>query len=429
MIGHMTDKNLWTASATNRPDTTPLAANIATDVAIIGGGFTGLSAALHLAEAGVDVALLEGREIGHGGSGRNVGLVNAGMWLRPDDVVSTLGATIGNRLLRELGEGPALIYRLVEKHTMDCEAVRAGTLHMAVGQKGALEIAIRAAQWQKRGSPVELLNADAAKRLTGAEGFTGALLDRRAGTIQPLAYAHGLAGAAMKSGAKLFTDSPVISASRIGTDWRLITKRGEVRAKKIIMAGNDYATPIAGVGWHGHVARLTLLPYFQFATKPLSPALLARILPEEHGAWDTGLVMNSFRRDKAGRLIFGSIGSLSAMAAGTHRAFALRSLKAMFPYLGKIEFDHWWDGKIGMTANNLPSFHQPDDTVWSITGYNGRGISPGTVFGRALAGVAMGNMDAMPLPLEPITPDPMRSVKSLFYHVGSQAKHWLDRRI
>ena len=97
--------------------------------------------------------------------------------------------------------------------------------------------------------------------------------------------------------------------------------------------------------------------------------------------------------------------------------------------MSQIDFDYWWDGKIGMTRNNLPSFHQPDDNVWSITGYNGRGISPGTVFGRALARVAMGDTGAMMLPASKVNPDQFRDVKGLFFKAGSLAKHFIDYRL
>lgn len=422
-------KNLWTHSAPPAPATPPLDKSISTSVVIIGGGFTGLSAALHLAEAGVDCVVLEARTIGFGGSGRNVGLVNAGMWVPPDDVIATLGAEVGNRLLTELGEGPGLVYQLIEKHGMECEAVRAGTLHLAVGEEGVKDIKSRAAQWQRRGAPVEVLSAADAARLTGARGFAGALLDRRAGTVQPLAYARGLAQAAIKAGARIFADTPAMKGARNGSAFVIDTPKGKVTAEKVIMASNAYAFLIPSMNWSAHKEEITFLNYFQFATNPLPADVIARILPEGHGTWDTGTVMTSFRKDKAGRLVFGSIGALDAIATGTHRAFARRHVKSLFPFIGNFDFEYWWDGRIDMTKTDLPFFHQPEENVWSITGYNGRGISPGTVFGRALAGVATGNRQAMMLEEAKVVPDPMRSLKTQFYHTGALAKHFIDKRM
>lgn len=429
MAHESSHKNLWTHSAPAAPSTHPLEQSIATSVAIVGGGFTGLSAALHLAEAGVDCVVLEANTIGFGGSGRNVGLVNAGMWLPPDDIVASLGATVGNRLLSELGDGPALVYQLIEKFGIDCEAAHNGTLHLAVGGDGIKDNRARAEQWQRRGAPVEALSAADTERLTGSKSFVGALLDRRAGTVQPLAYAHGLARAAIAAGARVFTGTPVMDGRRIGQGFALDTPRGKVTAEKVIVATNAYAFLMPSMAWSTHRDEITFMNYFQFATNPLPSAVIDRILPEGHGTWDTGLVMTSFRKDKAGRLIFGSIGALDAIAAGTHRAFARRFLKSAFPFIGDFDFQYWWDGKIDMTKTNLPVFHQPEDNVWSITGYNGRGIAPGTVFGRALAGVAMGNRAAMPLETTDVSPDPMRGLKTQFYNTGALAKHFIDKRM
>lgn len=424
-----TNKNLWNHSAAPAPETSPLSGDISCDTAIIGGGFTGLSAALHLAEAGVDAVVLEAKAIGFGGSGRNVGLVNAGMWMRPDDIVDAIGETVGERMLRELGDGPAYVFELIGRHGIDCEAIHNGTLHLAVGDDGVEEIETRAGQWQRRGAPVEAISADAAAKLTGAKGFAGALLDRRAGTVQPLGYARGLARAAMSSGARLFTDTPVVSASREGGNIVLRTARGQMRAKKLIIASNAYSGVVPSMTWSEHGQELVPMYYFQFATNPLPHDVISRILPHGQGCWDTGLVMTSFRTDKAGRLIFGSIGSLDALGRVTHQAFARRAVKALFPFIGGFEFEYWWDGQIGMTRNNLPCFHQPTENVWSIAGYNGRGISPGTVFGRALANVSIGNEDAMMLPITPVLPDGLRQVKSAFYNIGSVAKHLIDHRL
>ncbi|THK34473.1 FAD-binding oxidoreductase [Ensifer sp. MPMI2T] len=420
--------NLWHATAPAAPETGPLTGELATDVAIIGGGFTGLSTALHLAEKGVKATVVEARMIGFGGSGRNVGLVNAGMWVKPDDLVATLGADAGNRLLKELGDGPSLVYDLVAKHGMQCEAVRNGTLHMAVGAEGLKDIKDREVQWKKRGASVELLSADRTHTLSGAEGFVGALLDRRAGTIQPLAYARGLARAALAAGATIFTDTPLLAAERQGDLWKLKAGQGSITARHVILATNAYGELVPDAPWKAHTRELTILPYFQFATNPLPEKIAARILPERQGTWDTGLVMTSFRMDQQNRMIFGSIGRLDAMAEGTHRAFAARSLRKLFPYIDDFRFEYWWDGSIGMTTNNLPAMHVLAPNVISVSGYNGRGIAPGTVFGRALAHHVTGDASAVPLAETPITPDPWRNVKSAFYHAGAQAKHFVDRR-
>lgn len=428
MATERTLPNLWHATAPAAPDTRPLARDITTDVAIIGGGFTGLSAALHLAEKGVKATVIEAKMIGFGGSGRNVGLVNAGMWVKPDDLIATLGLDAGNRLLGELGDGPAMVYALVEKHGISCEAVRNGTLHMAVGAEGVKDIRDREAQWKKRGAPVEVLSATRAGALSGAEGFSGALLDRRAGTIQPLAYARGLARAALAAGAEIYTDTPLVGAERKGETWVLKAGQNTVRAKQVILATNAYGGMFAQTPWQEHTRELTILPYFQFATNPLPETVASRILPERQGTWDTGLVMTSFRMDQQNRLIFGSIGRLDAIAEGTHRAFAARSVRKLFPYIGDFRFEYWWDGRIGMTTNNLPAMHTLAPNVFSVSGYNGRGIAPGTVFGKALANHVTGQASAIPLAETPVTPDTWRNVKSAFYHAGAQAKHLVDRR-
>lgn len=429
MHNDKTNKNLWTHSASPAPATSSLSGDTTCQVAIIGGGFTGLSTALHLAEAGIDCVVLEANDIGFGGSGRNVGLVNAGMWMRPDDIVAAAGEKVGNRLVSELGDGPAYVFDLIAKHAIDCEAVHNGTLHLAVGDAGIREVETRAAQWQKRGAPVEALSATQAADLTGAKGFAGALLDRRAGTVQPLGYARGLARAAMAAGARIVTGTPVLDGRRDGDTIILRTARGEVRAGKLIIASNAYSGVVSSMNWSEHRSELVPMYYFQFATAPLPADIASRILPQGQGCWDTGMVMTSFRTDRAGRLIYGSIGSLDTLGRIAHEPFARRAIRKLFPFLGDIDFEYWWDGQIGMTANNLPSFHQPENNVWSIAGYNGRGISPGTVFGRALAQVAIGNLDAMMLPTTPPGSDSLRVVKSAFYDIGAAAKHFIDHRL
>lgn len=417
---------LWERSAPPAPPTLPLEGRMAVDVAIVGGGFTGLSAALHLAEGGARVAILEGVEIGFGGSGRNVGLVNAGMWVMPDDLPGELGAVYGSRLLDLLGAAPAAVFDLVERHGIACEPERQGTLHCAVGQKGLAELQERARQWQARGAPVRLLDAEETAGKVGTRAYAGALLDARAGTIQPLAYARGLAAAAIAAGARIHTGSPVVAVADAGTHWRLDTPRGAVEAAQVIVATNAYTSAV----WPEIRAELVHLPYFNMATAPLSDNLRRSILPERQGVWDTREVLSSFRFDRAGRLVFGSVGALRGPGLAIHRAWGRRALARLFPQLAGVAFETEWYGQIGMTANNLPRVHRLGRNVVSFSGYNGRGIAPGTVFGRCLAGLVAGTIgeDALPLPVTDPVAAPRRRLKEAFYEAGAQLAHLTDAR-
>jgi glycine/D-amino acid oxidase-like deaminating enzyme len=418
---------LWEKTAPPAPLTEHLSGEKRADVAVVGAGFTGLSAALHLARAGVSVVVLEGAEIGFGGSGRNVGLVNAGLWIMPDEVPAILGRDYGERLLNALSDGPRVVFDLIRNHDIDCEAEQAGTLHCAADRRGLRELEDRARQWQARGAPVRLLGSDETAARVGTSAYMGSLLDERAGTIQPLAYVRGLARAAIQAGAKVFTQSPVAGAERETSGWRLRTHHGSVRADWIIVATNAYTT----APWPEIRAELIHLPYFNFATPPLPEGALQRILPGREGIWDTKEILSSLRRDLQGRLIFGSVGALRGTGAAVHAAWAKRSLRKLFPFLDEITFESAWYGKIGMTVDATPRFHRLDRNVIGFSGYNGRGIAPGTVFGQYLARLITGGIGEKDLPL-PLT-DPreqrFRPLRESYYEAGAQIAHFVGARL
>ena len=172
-------------------------------VAIVGGGFTGLSTALHCAEAGLSAHVLEAEHLGFGGSGRNVGLVNAAVWMPPDKVLETLGPDYGPKFIRRFSDGPSIVFDLIERHQIRCEMTKTGTIHAAHGPSGLRDLQSRHAAWQRLGEPVDLLKADEVAKLTGTEAFHGGLLDYRAGTINPMGYCRGLARAAEGAGARI----------------------------------------------------------------------------------------------------------------------------------------------------------------------------------------------------------------------------------
>jgi glycine/D-amino acid oxidase-like deaminating enzyme len=419
---------LWEMTAPPAPPTSPLKGEVRADVAIIGCGYTGLSTALHCAEAGAKVVALEAVEIGFGGAGRNVGLVNAGMWLAPDDVATRLGADYGERLLELLGDGPSEVEALVNKHGLDCEFVHNGTLHCAIGSSGLAKIEERCAQFGRRGAPVRVLGREETARRVGVDIYAGALLDLRAGTIQPLAYARGLARAALAAGAGIYTLSPVRSAERTGEVWRLKTDGGSVTADWIVVATDAYAE---SGPWPQGKREQIRVPYFNFATKPLSAELRTAILPGREGCWDTRMIMNSFRFDQAGRLLFGSIGALRLAGLEVHRAWARRALKKTFPQIGKVEFEAQWYGMMGMTGDALPRFHRLAPNVVTFCGYNGRGIGTGTVFGRLLAEHVLGKLSEKDLPLPVTDPDApaLPALREAYYEAGAQIAHAVGARL
>jgi glycine/D-amino acid oxidase-like deaminating enzyme len=321
---------LWALSAAPAPETAPLDGAARADVAVIGAGYTGLSAALHLAQGGAKVTVLEAREIGHGGSGRNVGLVNAGLWVMPDDIEATLGPSLRATADRGAWRRPALVWELAQRHQMQCEATHKGTLHCAVGEDGLAALRERETQWRKRGAPVRVLDAREAQARTGTQAYAGALLDDRAGTIQPLGYARGLAHAAQAQGAVIHTQSPVTAARRDGDLWRLDTPGGTLEAPQVILATNAYTETL----WPELRHEIVHLPFFSFSTAPLSAEQRARILPGGEGCWDTRKVLTAFRLDAAGRLMLGSVGRLRGVQRACHHGWARRMLRRLYPELG-----------------------------------------------------------------------------------------------
>ncbi len=418
------DSNLWQQSAVETYAAPPLNEDMTADLAIIGGGFTGNSAALHGAEAGADVVVLEAETIGHGGSGRNVGLVNAGLWLPPDDVERELGAEQGGRLNRALAAGPDLVFSLIEQHAIECEATRTGTLHCAHAPSGQRDLENRYSQQVKRGAPVELLDVATARERTGTDQVHGALFDARAGTINPLAYCRGLARAAAAAGARHFEQTPVTAIMFNEGSWQVVTPRGRVRAAKLLMATNGYHVPIDGIA----EPQVVPVHYFQLATKPLSDNLARSVLPGREGCWDTHPVMSSFRMDQAGRLLVGAVGALDHAGHGIHRAWANRKLAKLFPSLAGQPIEHAWFGRIAMTADHIPKILTIGDDGLAIFGYSGRGISPGTTFGRAAA-AALLSRDRSELPLDVIDSYAERftGLKRGYYELGATLTHLVGR--
>lgn len=420
------DANLWQATCAEHPDVAPLRDDLTVDLAVIGGGFTGCSAALEAARQGASVCLLEAETIGHGGSGRNVGLVNAGLWLPPDDVIAQMGRDAGPRLIAALAQAPAQVFDLIQRECIACEPTRAGTLHLAHSAAGLRDLRSRHQQGVRLGAPVSLLDPAETARRTGSAIFHGALLDPRAGTVQPLGYVRGLARAALASGARVHVHSPVHALTYDQGFWRLEVDGRTVRAKALLMATNAYHLGIKDPFQPEFVA----VNYCQFATEPLSEAQRMSILPDGEGCWDTALVMSSVRMDSAGRLILGGIGNADGFGGALHAGWAARKLSALYPSLGAPKLAHGWSGRIAMTQDHIPKIVQFGPRALACFGYSGRGIGPGTVFGQASARALLSDSYES-LPVAPVTAHSERfaPARSLFYETGAALVHAIAARL
>jgi len=299
-------------------------------------------------------------------------------------------------------------------------------LHCADSKGGLKALRQREAQWQQRGAPVRLLDPDETARQTGSNCFLGALMDKRAGTIQPLSYAYGLANAATKSGARLYTGSPVTGHEKTSAGYKLTTPQGTVTAKSVIIAVHAYP----GFAFQSIKKSMIWMNFFQFATPPLEGEASGTVLPEHQGSWDTNLILSSYRRDAAGRLIVGSVGTVNGFAHGLHEAWVKRTIAKTFPQVGDVPLEYGWHGTFAMNGNHIPRLHLLDDKMVMITSYNGRGIGPGTVFGKLLAGyVTDGDADKIPLPVLKPQTIYTRLFWELFYETGARLYHFIQRRI
>ena len=414
------ERCLWDQLLPQRARLPALQGEARADVCVIGAGISGLSTALHLLESGQRVCLLEAQRIGHGGSGRNVGLVNAGTWIAPDEVEQRLGSVLGARLNQALGAAPALVFALIERYGIDCQLRRAGTLHMAHNARGAAELQARHEQWRRRGAPVELLRGAECQDRCGTSKIGTALLDHRAGTLNPLAYSRGLADAVLRLGDALYENSPVNELQRQGEAWCARTVQGAVLAPQVVIASNAYTEG----EWCALRRQFFAGYYYQVASQPLNGAAANAILPNGEGAWDTRQVLSSVRRDAEGRLLLGSLGNGSNKPVWFLRRWAERIQQHYFPQLGRVEWQFTWSGRIAFTPEHLLRLFEPAPGLLAVTGYNGRGITTGSLVGKTFADYLLhGDAQALPLPFSALPAVSAAGARSCLYESGFTLYH------
>ncbi len=414
--------SLWSATAAPGPVLEPLAQDIRAQVAVVGAGYTGLSAALHLA-AQRDVVVLEAGEVGERASGLNGGQVIPGLKHDPDTLEEMFGPVVGPRLVATVASAADAVFDLIRTHEIACDANRAGWIQPATSTAALEAIAARVRQWRQRGADVEWLSASQTARLTGSQRYSGGWIDRRGGTVQPLSYVRGLARAAREVGARIFARSPATSLERVGREWRLRTPGGSVTSGLVILATDAYTDRLVDP------LRRTLIPVpsLQVATEPLPLHLRQSILPEGQSASDTWHLLRYFRLDASGRLLMGSRGAFGEAPAAIASRHHYRAVREIYPQLEGVRYEFHWGGLVAMTRDHLPHLHEVAPGLLAGLGYNGRGIAMATVMGRTLAQWALGMPPSeLGFPVTSLAPIPLHRFNQIGARVAIQTLRALD---
>jgi glycine/D-amino acid oxidase-like deaminating enzyme len=393
--------SLWFATAPPPPETGLLDGEVQTDVLVIGGGFTGLSSALHLATRGIATTLLESHEIGTGGSGRNGGHVTPTfLHYLPSAISNVLGPEWGPRMVAMQAKSASLVFDLIERHGIACEAIRSGFVQMAHTPARVDRLKHLVDEYSAIGQSCRLLTKSQVDEITGSPRYYAGWQLDDSGNLNPLAYARGLAKAALENGAKIYTRSPVEKISRAGSRWVAETPYGCVKADKIIFATDAYGTNLVPKLDHSFY----VMTVYNIATEPLTGAAKNTILPFRHHVGDLRRDPHHFRLDGYGRLVTTAVASGNR---GRDRALTWQKMSQrmawIFPQLGKPKWKWYWHGNISVTTSLLPNLFEVGPNAFAGVGYSGRGIPTGTAIGQALAALAAGaDRQDLPMAVKPV---------------------------
>lgn len=403
-MASQTPETLWTRTA-RQPAEFDATLPQSVDVAIIGGGFTGMTAARELLIAGRSVAVLEAGKIGAGASGMNAGFVVPNFAKAdPNAVRSKLGAERGDALLRLVGDGANAVFRTIEEDGIACDANQSGWLNPAYGAASAEMLKARAALWRDLGRPVSFLDADQTRQQTGMSIYAGALLDAEGGTIHPLDYLRGLAHGVRRRGGTVHEGQCVDKVARDGGRWRLTMRSGAtLLAGKVLLCTNAFTTGAASRMGRSAVP----LRVYQIATTPADPATVQRIAPDGRPVGDTRQNLFTYRLDRDNRLISGG---MAAIPFGAFDRLGRAVAERLSEELGlpqAVAPEVVWTGVAAMTPDFLPRLYQMGEGWFGGIGCNGRGIAMTAQLGRVLARAALGETLAdLPIPVRTLRPLP-----------------------
>jgi glycine/D-amino acid oxidase-like deaminating enzyme len=399
------ESSLWYATAAPAPVTVKLEDRITAAVCIIGGGYTGLSSALHLAEQGVDVVLVEAKEIGNGGSGRNAGHCTPTFhFYEIPTIRKMLGEPFASRLIERQTNASNLVFDIIRRYAIDCEGVQTGYVQAAHAPGALPKMERRCGYYRSVGKATRMLDRDEVAHLTGSPRYYGGWFHPDGGHLNPLGYSRGLARAVMSRGGRVFTGSPATAIRAEGARWRVETARGAVVADKVICGTGAYTTGY----WPGLENSFSRLGVAVMATQPIGDNLRKVIAPNNNTVVDSRGDTMIYKYNKEGRLV------TSAFIEGRRggdvnytKALMRDKLQWLLPDLTEVDWQYYWLGALDMQPKTIPRLFDLAPGVVASLGYSGRGVPTGTMMGTVLSEWAMGRKPAdLALPLEPLRAAP-----------------------
>jgi gamma-glutamylputrescine oxidase len=372
----------------------PLAGRRKADVAIVGGGVTGCSAALHLAENGYDVALLEAERIGWGASGRSGGQILAGYGTGMDVLAESLGQRDAQQAWEMSREAVRLTAHRIQQHAIDCN-LHWGAIDAALKPRHLRAFCkhIRMMRETYGYEGYQWLDREALHRRVRSSAYLGGIYDPNSGHLHPLNYTLGLARAAQNAGATLYEKSAVQSLSR-GRSVRLMTTGGHIEADFAVLAGNAYLG--------GDIApelRGTIMPVGNYivATQPLSGEQVAETLPYDNAVSDANFVLDYYHLSTDRRMLYGGQVSYGDKPPRRLRERMAAKLARLFPALSGVRIDYQWGGLVGITFDRAPHFGRIDPNIYFAHGYSGHGMALAGLSGKLMADAIAGQAERFDL--------------------------------
>ncbi|MFL5492941.1 MAG: NAD(P)/FAD-dependent oxidoreductase [Gemmatimonadales bacterium] len=401
----MRERCLWAADPPGSSVSGAVSLPERTDVAIVGGGYTGLAAARALARRGMDVTLLERHHLGWGASGRNGGFVLPGY--KPDVQVlaNKHGLAAARRLFESSLEAVRCLESIIAEEAIDCDYARCGSLVLAAkpAHLPGLQEGRRFLR-AELGYETVVLGPDEVRREIGSVRYHGGLLDQAAGALHPVRYLRGLAASAVRSGARIIEGTEVRRLTRVTGGLTLETSRGVLPARDVLVATDGYTGPL----FPPLQRRVVPIGSYLIATARLEPSLARRLIPQGRVLSDTKNLLYYFRLSPDGRMVFGGRAAFTPAPVARSAAILERGMREVFPELAGVPVEYAWGGKVGFTLDQLPHAGRLDGVHYAL-GYCGHGVALstwlGTRIGEALAGYGE---------LPTLGPGPFRSVPLYF---------------